>query len=276
MSDLEFNQYNFAWIRVEGADAHKFLQGQLTCDLNNLAIGEIILGAQCNPKGRVIHNFLLGRLGESCYALNLPASLISTAIAALKKYAVFFKVSIEEDSSLRAVFDETTLSLNGLIARAQIAPNLHVGWVDSKSESQSKLSTKESSKRFFELGIVFIDLESSEKFTPEEIGLVRAGAVSFKKGCYTGQEIVARMHYKGAHKKSIALFKMDGIVESTGDLNLRQNEKSIGTGVSFLHSSNSTFVLASISNDLADASDLTLWGKTLTPVTLLPINQSKQ
>jgi folate-binding protein YgfZ len=149
---------------ISGPDAKKFLQGQLTCDLEMIKENEWRLGAHCNPKGRVISLFNITLLNDAYY-LRLPAEMLTTAMDALKKYAVFFKAKITE------VTDTPTLPID----------------TDTKRDKIRK-------------GIPDVYLATTGKYLPHELNLHQLGAVSLTKGCYTGQEIIARMHYLGKLK----------------------------------------------------------------------------
>jgi folate-binding protein YgfZ len=151
-------------IRIEGNDAKKFLQGQLTCDVTLASNGRAIMGAHCNREGRIISLFHLFLI-EDAYYLLMQRSMIPIAISALKKYAVFFKAEITD--------------------------------VSVESKEQDSMQWK---ALMINEGIPVIYPETSGKFLPHEINLHTLNAISFNKGCYTGQEIIARMHYRGKLK----------------------------------------------------------------------------
>lgn len=175
-------------IKVIGPAAEKFLQGLVTCDVRTIKTETSsdvtklsCLGAHCNAKGRILFTFRLFYSEES-YFLSLPKNQVAFAIEALKKYAVFSKVSIDDMSE--AVSQDT------LIAGDRM-PHL----IDFE---QWKL-------RDIEAGIAEIYPETREQFTPHELNYHQLGGVSFDKGCYIGQEIVARMHYLGKLKTELVL-----------------------------------------------------------------------
>src|SRR3990167_2839013 len=87
----------YSLLRVSGGNAKAFLQGQLTCDLESILPGKSTLAAHCNPQGRIISLFYL-TLYNNDYYLLLPETMLELTEKALKKYAVFFKVSIENAS----------------------------------------------------------------------------------------------------------------------------------------------------------------------------------
>ena len=158
-------------LKVSGNDAKKLLQGQLTCNLDEVTPTNSLLGAHCNPQGRILSLFRIIMRNDSYY-LEMPAETLSVALAALKKYAMFFKVELTDASAeLADISDAASLSFN-----AWKAGNI-------------------------EAGIPAIYANTSGKLLPHEINLPLINAVSFTKGCYTGQEIIARMQYRGQLKK---------------------------------------------------------------------------
>ena len=153
----------FKQLNITGPDAQKFLQGQVTCDVKKIAPGDHSWGAHCNLKGRIIANFKLHCESTETYNLALPESMIKVLQTSLQKYAVFSKVDLS---------------------------------ITDKSIEQSTLE-------LIQQRVAIILPETQEKFTPQAIGFEKIGGVSFDKGCYTGQEIIARMHYRGKLKDGL-------------------------------------------------------------------------
>lgn len=147
-----------------------FLQGQVTCDVEAIMPGNANLAAHCNPQGRVISLFQL-LYQDNHYDLMMPRDMIALTINALKKYAVFFKVTLED-----ATHDALPVD-------------------PEKMEARIKKSIEE--------GIPVIHPATSGKCLPQELNLDKLGAISYEKGCYTGQEIIARIHYRGKTKSSL-------------------------------------------------------------------------
>src|SRR5688572_15995778 len=84
-------------LKIFGKDAHKLLQGQLTCDMNEVTSNHSLVGAHCNPQGRIISLFRIFHYQDS-YFLQMPREMIPIALRALKKYAIFFKVELVDES----------------------------------------------------------------------------------------------------------------------------------------------------------------------------------
>lgn len=166
---LFMNQSKLKIIVVSGPDAEKFLQGQLTCDVRQVT-AEPSLAAHCNAKGRVMSLFRIQRKDDT-FQLLVPEDMVESTYTQLKKYAVFSKVKLD--------------ILNDEI----VDPAWHL--------------------RDIKAGIPRLYPQTIGEFLPHDINLVKLGAVSFAKGCYTGQEIIARMQNRGKLKKYLALVEFD-------------------------------------------------------------------
>ncbi|WP_028240508.1 CAF17-like 4Fe-4S cluster assembly/insertion protein YgfZ [Stutzerimonas azotifigens] len=216
-------------LAVRGPDAAKFLQGQLTCNLNYLSAERSSLGARCTPKGRMQSSFRILGEGDG-YLLALARELLEGQQADLKKYAVFSKSAIGDESDRWARFGlaggDTALVTLGLdlpqepdrVARA--GELLAVRLSDGRAELWAPAGQAESIRGRLAAQLSEAPLErwllaqvragigqvfgsTRELFIPQMINLQALGGVSFKKGCYTGQEIVARMQYLGKLKRRL-------------------------------------------------------------------------
>ncbi|WP_248765369.1 CAF17-like 4Fe-4S cluster assembly/insertion protein YgfZ [Pseudomonas protegens] len=223
-------------LAVRGPDASKFLQGQLTCNLNYLSDSQSSLGARCNQKGRMQSSFRILLEGDGCL-LAMARELIEPQLADLKKYAVFSKAKLADESASWARFGlaDAQAALNGLglelpeedgaVARADGLIALRVSnqraelWVPAERAASLRqhLATQlpEGELNQWLLGQIRAGLgqvmpETRELFIPQMLNLQAVGGVSFKKGCYTGQEIVARMQYLGKLKRRLYRLALPG------------------------------------------------------------------
>lgn len=223
-------------LAVRGVDATKFLQGQLTCNLSYLNAETSSLGARCTPKGRMTSSFRIIAEADG-YLLAMASDLLESQLADLKKYAVFSKASLSDDSALwvrfglsgaDALLAELGLALDGQVDQVArhdglIAVTLGQGrtelWVPA--ERAAPISERiagqlrRGSLNDWLLGQVRAGVgqvfgATRELFIPQMINLQAVGGVSFKKGCYTGQEIVARMQYLGRLKRRLHRLALDG------------------------------------------------------------------
>jgi folate-binding protein YgfZ len=156
-------------IRFSGPDARTFLQGQLTNDLRLLTPDNPLLAAYCTPQGRVISVLQLTEDADGILA-HLPASLVDTTIAKLRKYVLRAKVAMA-------------------------------------SAAGGPPETNDSRLRDIEAGRPQVYPETSETFVAQMLNLDLLDGISFNKGCYTGQEIVARAHFRGQVKRRMQRFQ---------------------------------------------------------------------
>jgi len=227
---------HFGVVKVSGTDAEKFLQGQLSCHLKEITAEESRLGAYCNPKGRIIANFRVTK-HEDNYYLHLPRELTTSLIQHLKKYAIFSKVKLTDvsDHEIRfgvagATVDQclqtqlpslshtenkvehhkgiTLIHLPGpqtryqVCGESQLMQTLWQSLTQAKSPLQAIPVGEHAWRQLnIESGIATISAASSEKFTPHDVNLQLINAVSFDKGCFVGQEVITRMHYRAKLKK---------------------------------------------------------------------------
>ncbi|WP_460155926.1 CAF17-like 4Fe-4S cluster assembly/insertion protein YgfZ [Pseudomonas sp. S2_H10] len=216
-------------LAVRGADASKFLQGQLTCNLNYLSDSRASLGARCTQKGRMQSSFRILLEGDGVL-LAMATELLEPQLADLKKYAVFSKSKLTDESAAWVRFgvdhgDAALVSLgldlpaetdsvvrnDGLIA-IRVSPQRAELWVATaqadavKGKLAAALGEGDLNQWLLgqvRAGIGQVMAGTRELFIPQMLNLQAIGGVSFKKGCYTGQEIVARMQYLGKLKRRL-------------------------------------------------------------------------
>jgi hypothetical protein len=223
-------------LAVRGPDASKFLQGQLTCNLNYLTAETSSLGARCTPKGRMQSSFRIV-LDDDGYLLAMASELLQLQQADLNKYAVFSKSRLNDESgdwcrfglaggdgslvSLGLDLPQTADSVvrsNGMIAirlqdgRAELwTPSADAEQVRTRLVAQlQEVPVNRWLLDQVRAGIGQVFSSTRELFIPQMINLQALGGVSFKKGCYTGQEIVARMQYLGKLKRRLQRLLVEG------------------------------------------------------------------
>lgn len=195
------NDLPYATIVVSGDDALEFLQGQLSADLRELENVDCLLSAWCNPKGRVI-SLLRVRAVDGGYALTLPADIVEVVLKRLSLFRFRSKVDFE--------------------ARGVEPDDLGLGGLDSAEFENWRLMNLRN-------GIAEIGADQTEHYTPHMLNLDLLGAISLDKGCYTGQEIVARTHYRGASKRRLHLFE-SSVPLAAGD-KVSTGDRTVGTVV---------------------------------------------
>ena len=221
---------HFGLLRFSGADALSFLQGQLTCDVQQVTPSSAQYGGYCSPQGRLLASFLL-MLTPQGYLMLLPADLCEPTAARLKKFVLRSQVRIEREQAVRAIAlggpgaaavlgkttgqppgrplemvfypSATLLRLPG-DAFVALVPSNEIGPVWS---AMASLAVPAGSGAWDWLqvrsGIPWITAPTQDQFIPQMVGLDTIGGISFEKGCYPGQEIVARTHYLGEVKRQL-------------------------------------------------------------------------
>jgi folate-binding protein YgfZ len=227
------------YIKLSGPDSRKFLQGQVTCDIDSLTPANSVNGAHCTPKGRMVFLFSAHCDKDDNIILQTHPSIVDIAIASLKKYAVFFKTEISDIS-------------------------------DQYSEDDNSSSADLERLR---AGIADVVAETSEMFIPQMLNLDALGYISFKKGCYTGQEIVARAHYRGAVKRRMHHLQFSSeLVPQAGDEIKNSEGQSIGNIASALKTGdNNIEVLAVLGDKFSHLDQMQIGDQPLLSVTHLPL-----
>jgi folate-binding protein YgfZ len=171
-----------AQLRISGADARKFLQGQLSNNMQLLAADRMLGAGLHTPQGRVLAVLqMCTRGGDEIVAL-LPEDLAAIAAGALSRFILRAKVKISVEPA-----DEALRTLPGAPA----------GTVAEKVVAIAR-------------GLPQVYAASSGQFIAQMLNLDVLGAISFDKGCYTGQEVIARAHYRGRVKRRMQRFAADG------------------------------------------------------------------
>lgn len=210
---------HFGVISVSGDARHQFLQGQVSIDVNKVADNSSKLAAYCNPKGRMFASLFLHNQDDMLHII-LPQKICEHTLTKLKKYAAFFKVELTDNSNnmqIIASVDATNYFNKTLNTQTQELPKFKLV---SKQESSSSFKNQEESSidevdtNTFDIiciynRIPFIFKESIEQFLPANLNMQADYGIDFDKGCYLGQEIIARMKYLGKVKKHMYHLTLD-------------------------------------------------------------------
>lgn len=218
-------------LSIQGPDAAKFLQGQVTCDVRELTAAKVTrLGAQCTLKGRMLLSFRALQLDSEQILLRMPGGLVEKAIASFAKYIVFSKAKLhdrsnayhrlglygpEAESLITKVLgtlpenrDDWCASDKAIVIK--LDDQRYECWLEPNSVDVIEQALIPSCIRAGENLWTLLDIraglgevrpETSEMFTPQALNYQLVNAINFRKGCYTGQEIVARLHYRGTLKR---------------------------------------------------------------------------
>jgi folate-binding protein YgfZ len=214
---------HLAVLTVSGKDAAKLLQGQITCNIQDITATRSSLGAICNPKGRVIAVFVMVQADER-FLLVLPVAQLEAVKNQLSRYVLRADVSLVDSSenlcllgrwqaSEQAASALLATSRNGIISINFSGRDLLIAkpeqamalWAELVGQAYQSKSPAHWQYADILAGIPWLCPASAEEYIPQMLNLDRLGAISFTKGCYTGQEIIARTHYLGKAKRAMFL-----------------------------------------------------------------------
>ncbi|MCH4562889.1 folate-binding protein [Halomonas sp. EGI 63088] len=244
---------------VTGHDAEKFLQGQTSAQVT-LADGEFApLTCFCTPKGRMLANAQLWRVAPERYRLMMHRSLVGPLTDHLKKFAAFYKVELEarddlvllgligrEASALAEVrFDVIPPKPWHQAGNGEIQVLAHPGPrprllaclpAEKATEAWQRLAEHATPVgnavwrlHDIQAGLAWLDASQRDAYLPQMINWEALGGISFKKGCYTGQEVVARAHFRGQVKKRLVRAQLDGsLLPELGSTIHDAEDKSFG------------------------------------------------
>jgi tRNA-modifying protein YgfZ len=226
-------------IEARGADAAAFLQGQLSNDVRKVAPEQAQLSSYNSPKGRMLAVLHLLRRDDA-FLLELHADLLAAVLKRLKMYVLRSQVT------LTAVADRALLGLAGpqaakaladaglpapaaplvcawagdtaVVRRLGATPRFTILVPIARREAlwgqltaDAHAGTPEDWRRLdIEAGLPTVYPETQDRFVAQMCNLDALGGISFDKGCYTGQEIIARVHYRGAVKRHMEMRRLDG------------------------------------------------------------------
>jgi len=246
-------------LALKGADALTFLQGQVTNDIKLLDGNNAHYTGYCNPKGRLMALFLAFSHFDHVH-LQMPKELIESIAKRLKMYVMRSKIEIQDVSDsiikfglngvdaaklLTPIFNEiphndyalisldngTLLKLPGTTPRYEIftdAVNAPIIWY---ALTQHAKPVGAACWEWLEIqaGIPEVTLKTQEEFVPQMLNLDALNAINYKKGCYTGQEIVARTHYLGKVKRRTQLAHIASVaMPEVGNDVMDANKQAIG------------------------------------------------
>jgi tRNA-modifying protein YgfZ len=228
----------FEVLRFSGEDAQTFLHNQLSTEIAGLSSGRSTYGAYCTPKGRMLASFLLWRSDEG-FLVQLPSSLREPIQKQLSKFILRSKVKAADVSGDRTLIGVAGQDAGALVQRVigqapakthEVATATGTTVIRLPGDRFEIFAAKDAAPRVLEAlaagagkvgpehwewldiraGIPTILPATQETFVPQMANLDLIGGVSFDKGCYPGQEIVARMHYRGTLKQRMYLAHIDG------------------------------------------------------------------
>ncbi|MFT7109279.1 MAG: folate-binding protein YgfZ [Psychrobacter glaciei] len=262
-------------LSITGPDSAKFMQGQFTCNLQEITDTQFRLGACCNAKGRMIANFTIGKHSDG-FLMAIDKSLAEQLQAHLKKYKVFFKTEFQASNYVMAGIKGANASAlltnilggcptedfgqysfkQGIVTQLPYNAGYEV-WLmpDSAEQIIEQLLSKAlfADSQYWPLNLISnglgqLTLENTEAHIPQMLNLALIGGISFNKGCYTGQEIVARMQYLGKSKRNMYLITVEGETPVGGEIFTADSKSAVGVIINAVTLGLTTTALAVIEN----------------------------
>lgn len=232
-------------IEVIGSQSMSFLQGQLTNDIHQISTHQIQKNLLCNLKGQIISKLWVGK-NEDSYYLICPKDLNTEILGLLSKTAPLSRVTFNP-SNTKKVYG---LIANQTLVLSTSKPTDYIKKPDLFWHHQCLLHNQ------FE-----IYPSTCRLFLPHHLQMEQSGWISFQKGCYRGQEIIARMHYLGKSKYQLKIFTSNSSLIVPGDVILNQNKQAIGELIDYCPiNQNENLVIACIKKDYENDT-LTIQGK---------------
>ena len=215
-------------IRAHGADAAKFLHGQLTQDVLQLGRSQARIAGYCSAKGRLLASFVLWKASDdevllACHTSVLPATLKRLSMFVMRAQCKLTdatdEISLQGFTGDRAAGETEGLPAWGKRDDAQGAwirlpdvDGLARAWRVTSAASAlaaDPVALRAWQQLEIDSGIVTIEAATVDQFVPQMLNFELIGAVNFQKGCYPGQEVVARSQYRGTAKRRTFLFSCD-------------------------------------------------------------------
>ena len=250
---------NRSLLYISGSDSESFLQSQLTNDISKLGDSEIQINAYCQHQGKIIGLFWVMRY-QNGFLISFPIDLIEKIKSRLKMFIImsdvviedfsneFFQIGLIDEQNIDAYILNDSLSI--MIADANNKKITNFGNIDVWDKS------------YFDSSLPEIFLVTSEKLVPQMLNLdINEIGVNFSKGCYPGQEVVARLHYLGSAKRRLFSFQSDQEMQigdslycATSKTALARGDRYKGSGmvVSKVKYNSLFYCLATLDVDLID------------------------
>ena len=221
-------------IRARGAEASTFLQGQLTNDVMTLGADEVRLAGFCSAKGRLQASFFVWKRADDELLLACSASVLPATLKRLSMFVMRARCKLDDGSTELALHgisgaDAATLlgdtavwrwrSVEGgmLLRLPDVDGSARGLWVRPRLDTPAvapALAFEHWKLLEVRSGVPVIEAATVDRFVPQMLNFEVLGGVDFKKGCYPGQEVVARSHYRGTIKRRMFLFECDAMASA--------------------------------------------------------------
>jgi folate-binding protein YgfZ len=291
----------FSAISLVGEEQEKYLQGQVTCDINTLEQEKLLHGAHCDAKGKVFSAFRLIQRNNALLLMQ-PKSSIEKSLAELKKFGVFAKVEISElddmnffaiagenaSSKLVSIFPQMPDTLTPVIQHdsttlvyisGKIERYILIDEPQALTTISKQLSLPVFNQAVWDLleiseGFPTLSQTAVGEYVPQMLNLQAIKGISFTKGCYLGQETVARMQYLGKNKRALFALSGESSAVKPGDIiekKLGDNWRKAGDVIAaYQADTRECYLQAVLANDLETNTELRVKEKE-SQLSLMPL-----
>lgn len=299
MSLVRAFQLPYQLISISGEEQLSYLHGQLTQDMNLVTDTQFLWAGHCSPKGKLWGAFQVFKHNEQFFMMG-SSNEVTASTRELKKYGVFAKVDITHIDTPRIIgllsddhaltcqllglnfADTNACDFSGCKA-LRLDEQRIILYVDEHFTLPTEIELAPDHSLFSEASILAgepqLSTETIEEFVPQMINLQALGGISFKKGCYTGQETVARMRYLGKNKRAMYILQgqtSSPITETDVEIQLGDNWRRAGKVVHQVYNSKThTYsALAVLPNDTDHTSLLRAKHSPEVSMSILPLPYS--
>jgi folate-binding protein YgfZ len=256
---MQCNLTKRALIKISGTDAEEFLQNQFTNDIKKLDNSHLQINAYCQHQGKIITLFWVMHSRDG-FLLSFPVDLVEKVISRLQMFVIMSDVLIEDVSE---EFSQIGLVNEHVPGSYFINEKMSLLITSSKNQKEKNTSNSDEwIKASIDCQLPEVFLSTSEKFVPQMLNLdMDEVGVNFSKGCYPGQEVVARLHYLGEAKRRLFAFQSDSKVQIGDNLYCASSKaakargdryKGSGLVVNTVKYNSKFYCLATLDVDLKD------------------------
>ena len=282
-------------IQLTGEQAESFLHGQVTADVAGLDEQDWCWGAHCDPKGKMLASFRLFKAQAYLWML-MPKTAVTADLPQLQKYAVFSKVTLTDATQSKHVYGIAGKSAAAYVQQhfGEITQNItqtqdaivikdgerFMLVVDSDSapqflQQQSIFDSSSWQALEIESGYPNISENHSGEYIPQMCNLDAIGGINFNKGCYMGQETVARMKYRGGNKRALYILAgtvanqltKDGFVE----VELGSGYRKAGNIIEYVQRENQVLMTVVLANNTELTAKFRVAGDTQSALSIKPL-----
>lgn len=287
---------------LTGVDNRKFLQGQTTCDVAELSADNFLHGAHCDAKGKMWSQFYLAAVGDQLVTIAFRDEL-AASLSQWKKFAVFSNVKFEAGQQQYAIFGlggpevahliselGFTVPERGEVSRHRdalllaLTPEhflLLMPLTDAQQLMQRSMPFAAPTvwlAQHIQQGYSYLEQGLIGEFVPQMLNLQALGAISFTKGCYIGQETVARLKYRGGNKRAAYILHANTAdLPAAGtdiEIQLGENWRRSGQVVNAANINNQLWLIAVLPNDITPADTLRLNSDSAPALHIMPLPYS--